>query len=378
MSTFQNLVRGSARSLLVAVLVLVIVLSTVAPAYAAPPANDDFDSAVEIQSIPFSFIQDTTEATAADDDPEACAQTGHTVWYEVTLTSPAELEADTFGSDYDTLLAVYIGARGTLLEIGCNDDFGSGKQSRLRWNAQPGISYYIMAAGVEDAAGLLDFDLNTAPAPVELALSYDPTEWVNSISGRPVITGTLDCSTQQSGVIVQIEVTQRVQGKQIRGSGSTQVDCSGPTRWLIDVSTRDNAHFTWGRVGIDGEAFEHRQGAETHRSDTALLVPCSRIGTLRDDQLKGTPDRDQVCGLDGNDRISGRGGDDTIRGGYGDDTLVAHDGNDVLFGGDGADEMFGSAGNDKLDGAEGDDVMNGGAGNDRCFGGPGNNRSVSC
>lgn len=356
----------------------VIVLGSMAPAWSAPPTNDDFDGAVEIDAIPFSFMQDTTDATTADDDPAACADVGHTVWYEVSVMLPDELEADSFGSDYDTVLAVYAGARGTLVEIACNDNFGANQQSRVRWTAQPGLTYYIMAAGVGDAAGFLDFDLNSSPAPPELALSFDPTEWFNSVSGRPVITGTLDCSTPQQGVIVDIEVTQRRDGKQVRGSGSVQVDCSGPTRWLIDVYTRDDTSFSWGKVGIDGSAFEPGAGADTHRSDTALLVPCSRIGTLQDDQLKGTPGDDQVCGLDGNDTILARGGDDTLRGGYGDDKLVGHAGDDVLYGGSGNDEMYGSSGNDKLDGAEGDDLMDGGSGNDRCYGGPGNNRSVSC
>lgn len=363
---------------LTGLMAFVIVLGLISPAWGAPPANDDFDAAVEVDALPFSFTQDTTEATSADDDPEACAPAGHTVWYEVSVMLPAELEADSFGSDYDTVLAVYVGARGALLEVACNDNFGANQQSRVRWNAQPGISYYVMAGGVEDAAGLLDFDLNTSPAPVELALSFDPTEWVNSVSGRPLITGTVDCSTPSQGIFVEVEVTQRRDGKQIRGYGGAQIDCSGPTRWLIDVHTRDDAPFSWGKVGIDGYAYEQNQGVETHRSDTALLVPCSRIGTLQDDELKGTPGDDQVCGLDGNDSILARGGHDTLRGGYGDDKLMALGGNDVLYGGDGADEMYGSSGNDKLDGGDGDDLMDGGSGQDRCFGGSGSNRSVSC
>ena len=48
----------------------------------------------------------------------------------VPLHRPAAqtLTIDTFGSDYDTVLAVWTGSRGSLTNVACNDD-SSGLQS---------------------------------------------------------------------------------------------------------------------------------------------------------------------------------------------------------------------------------------------------------
>jgi hypothetical protein len=44
------------------------------------------------------------------------------------------IEANTFGSDYDTTLSVYTGSRGALTQIACNDDADL-LQSLVRFNA---------------------------------------------------------------------------------------------------------------------------------------------------------------------------------------------------------------------------------------------------
>ena len=107
------------------VLLLMACLALVAPsaAVAAPPANDDFDSATVIGSFPFSDSLNTTEATTASDDP-FCAGNGPTVWYSFTPPSDVSLDANTFGSDYDTTISVYTGSRDSLTEVACNDDVG--------------------------------------------------------------------------------------------------------------------------------------------------------------------------------------------------------------------------------------------------------------
>ncbi|MCA1700981.1 MAG: hypothetical protein LC790_19630, partial [Actinobacteria bacterium] len=51
-----------------------------AAAIAAPPPNDDFDSATRISSLSFTDSLNTTGATTASGDP-FCAGNGHTVWY---------------------------------------------------------------------------------------------------------------------------------------------------------------------------------------------------------------------------------------------------------------------------------------------------------
>ena len=52
-------------------------------------------------------------ASFADDPANDCIG-GHTVWYQFTPSEDIRVNANTFGSDYDTGIAVYTGTRGTL------------------------------------------------------------------------------------------------------------------------------------------------------------------------------------------------------------------------------------------------------------------------
>jgi len=126
------------------VIVFVLALSGVSPAFAAAPSNDDFDFATVIGAVPFSDNIDTSEATSAFDDPTTCTNNG-SVWYAFTPATNMTLEANTFGSNYDTVLSVYTGTRGSLIQVpgGCNDDY-SGGQSRVVFSATSGTTYYFL------------------------------------------------------------------------------------------------------------------------------------------------------------------------------------------------------------------------------------------
>ena len=87
-----------------------------------------------------------------------------------------------------------------------------------------------------------------------------------------------------------------------------------------------------------------------------VIAPCTRVGTVGNDEIRGTRRRDVLCGRDGDDRLLARGGADVAYGGTGAD---------LLRGGPGADRLFGERGNDRLIG---------GRGRDRLFGGPGRDR----
>jgi len=74
------------------------------------PANDNFADATVIAAIPFSDgPHSTANATTEPGEPVPCGSIGATVWYSFTANENAVITADTFGSDYDTALAVYTG-----------------------------------------------------------------------------------------------------------------------------------------------------------------------------------------------------------------------------------------------------------------------------
>src|SRR5215216_4878856 len=102
-------------------LAIALTFAGVLPVSAAPPSNDDFASATVVtEPLPFTDTVNTSEATTSSDDPE-CFGNGPTVWYEYTPSQDMLIEADTFGSDYDTTLSIYTRSPGSLTQIRCED-----------------------------------------------------------------------------------------------------------------------------------------------------------------------------------------------------------------------------------------------------------------
>jgi uncharacterized repeat protein (TIGR01451 family) len=121
------------------------------------PANDDFDNAFTISSTPYTYAQDASLATTAADDPViSCGGPSvhsHSVWYDYTPTASGTLSVDTVGSDYDTVLAVWSGPRGSLTEEACDDDGGPGQLSSLSLDVVAGTTYHIEVVAYDSTSG---------------------------------------------------------------------------------------------------------------------------------------------------------------------------------------------------------------------------------
>lgn len=145
---------------------------------ATPPANDDFDQATETTPLPFSQVIDTAYATVAEDDPILCIDTqgAATVWYRFTPQQSGVLTVHTFGSDYDTVLAVFIGERGALSRLDCNDDTDNSLQSSVTLTVNAGETYLIEVAdyGVSFLAGKLPLQKAQAGGNLHFYLDFVP------------------------------------------------------------------------------------------------------------------------------------------------------------------------------------------------------------
>jgi uncharacterized repeat protein (TIGR01451 family) len=119
--------------------------SLTVPISAAPPPNDAFAG---VQA--------------------GCAPLGSTVWYTLTSTTTGPVTVSTYGSDFDTVLAVYAGTTlGGLSLLACSDDAGlaGGRtlQSQLTFSATMGTPYQVQVGGYQGAAGSLVLDFAGAP-----------------------------------------------------------------------------------------------------------------------------------------------------------------------------------------------------------------------
>lgn len=152
---------------------LTCILGIVVFLYRAPVAaaltNDACSGALAVASLPYSNTENTGAAAAASDDPTPpCGNNAkhRSVWYALTPSSDQLITADTFGSDYDTILSVYTGFCGSLSAVpgACNDN-ASGLQSRVSFSVTAGTTYYFMISATTTTGGTLVFNVNAAPTP---------------------------------------------------------------------------------------------------------------------------------------------------------------------------------------------------------------------
>jgi hypothetical protein len=151
--------------------------------------NDDFLGATQINSLPYNNpgTQNIGTATSDTTDPDfPCGGGGkksNTVWFKYTPGSTT-FSVDTIGSNYDTVLAVWVGTEGALTNVACNDDYGS-LQSQVTVNGTAGVTYYIeVAAFSATAAGQLD--LHVASNNVETYIGGSLTEALAVGSGQSI------------------------------------------------------------------------------------------------------------------------------------------------------------------------------------------------
>lgn len=119
------------------------------PEEAAAPGNDNMAAALTIASLPFQHSIDTSAATVEVGEPQASCTSGansNSVWYRYTATYTGGIDVTTYGSNYDTVLAVYQGTPNAATQVGCNDDGYADGTSGLRLWVSQGLTYYIAAA----------------------------------------------------------------------------------------------------------------------------------------------------------------------------------------------------------------------------------------
>ncbi|XYI02337.1 hypothetical protein ACMHYB_22290 [Sorangium sp. So ce1128] len=255
----------------------ILLLFPAGAAYAAP-VNDDITSATVVPELPFTDTIDTSDATTAPGDPD-CAGNGHTVWYEFTSTSDANVfvEANTFGSDYDTTVSVYTGDVDALAQIACNDDV-AGLQSRVAFEATAGTTYFIMVGSYGIApGGNLVFTMDFAPPPLDIELTIDGQGSFDPASGTAVVSGTVTCSRPISSVDIFGELLERAGHLAIRGFFSTNVPCDGETPWSA-TAISDYAYFKGGQATVTAtaQAFDPEAGEFDQDVEQARVVLSGR------------------------------------------------------------------------------------------------------
>jgi|GEM_PF-1506500 S-layer homology domain. len=115
---------------------------------AVGPANDTVDSAFTL-AVPYENIESTTSATLDTGTANACSSAFglSSVWYKYTASSNRKIYLDTFGTSYNTFIAVWTkNVNGTLSLVVCNDDASGLAQSNVNLSVINGTTYYVQVA----------------------------------------------------------------------------------------------------------------------------------------------------------------------------------------------------------------------------------------
>jgi hypothetical protein len=182
---------------------------------------------------------------------------------------------NTFGSGYDTTLAVYTGEPDSLELVDCNDDFGVGvPQSRVNFNATAGETYYVQVGSFRDSpGGNLRLLANFGPPVPEVELGIAEAGSFSSRTGTAVIRGTVTCSSVDpvDPVDIFVEVRQRVGRLFIDGFEGTSVTCGGAVPFEVSI-TGENGLFRGGKLSVNADAFTCTAGDICGTDETVTAV----------------------------------------------------------------------------------------------------------
>ena len=155
--------------------------------------NDLFVNATPITTTAASIDGSNVNATKENGEPDHAGNPGGaSVWYKFTAPSTGVYAVDTFGSNFDTLLAVYTGSFvDSLNEVASDDDANTGVASSLTFNATAGTTYDIAIDGFNDGTGPAEgnFVLNLTPSTSGPTIT-DFTPTTGNIGTSVIITGT--------------------------------------------------------------------------------------------------------------------------------------------------------------------------------------------
>lgn len=236
------------RAVVAACFIAGAVLSAAAPVAAVPPSNDQITGATPIASVPFSVVQDTTEATTDAVDAEANAQCGApatlaSVWYSITPAGDTTFVADTAGSDYSAGLMAVTGSPGNLQVVNC----GPGN---IVFPASAGVTYFLMAFNDTSDVNGGELHLSVAEAlpPPEVFVTIAPVAHFDPRTGRATVSGTYTCTGQADFIQLGGQLEQPVGRFLIRGGFAAEgLACTqGTEAWTATVIP-DNGKFAGGR-----------------------------------------------------------------------------------------------------------------------------------
>jgi hypothetical protein len=136
-------------------------------------ANNTCLTAITVPStgpFPWTDTQDTT-GNGVEVLPSCSSDGGANEWYSFTPDTSGSYSFSTCASAVDTVMALYTGACGSLVEVDCVDD-SCGLQSFMMSSLTAGTTYTIQILGYSGEAGSIPFTVDRSPDPPTVVTSF--------------------------------------------------------------------------------------------------------------------------------------------------------------------------------------------------------------
>ena len=219
---------------------------------AGAPENDNFANAQRITGTNATLTGTNVDATKENGEPNHANEVGgKSVWYHWTPEQSGTAAIDTFGSDFDTLLAVYTGgAVSSLSPVASNDEAPEGgRQSKVIFAASAGTTYRVAVDGYNDNV----VGAESGSVTLNLASSTPDT----TAPGAPVITNPADNSFDTDGNVTlsgTAEADATIELFEVATSGNvskgtTQADSTGA--WSKTLNAVPDGSHTYTATATD-------------------------------------------------------------------------------------------------------------------------------
>jgi hypothetical protein len=189
----------------------------------APPVNDECANAIVVFGG-YTVTGFSTVGATGTDITSCVFNDVNSVWFSYTPTCDLTVEVNTFGSNYDTGLAVFDACGGT--ELACNDDSGGGVQSSVTFSAIANTTYLIRIAGYSGSTGNINFtvvETTLCPCINNVWTGATNTDWSDGTNWTCGVAPTSACSSGSDNAIIPAGAATNPVITGVQGVGNLQI-----------------------------------------------------------------------------------------------------------------------------------------------------------
>jgi len=142
--------------------------------------SDNFAGAAPFNAMKITLSGSNSGATAEPSEPDHAGKVGgKSVWWSWTAPASGGVQLRTAGSDFDTLLAVYVGnSVDNLTPVASNDNDGTNFTSSIFFNAVSNTTYRVAVDGRDGGSGNISLSLLLNPGGFIISPNPRSDFWV--------------------------------------------------------------------------------------------------------------------------------------------------------------------------------------------------------